>query len=96
MEKRATRLTDLPNIGKAIASDLASIGIQTPVQLEERDPLAIFEELASVMGRRQDPCVLYTLLAVRQFLNGGPALPWWEFTAEGRSLLATSRGTGKP
>ena len=87
MSSRPLRLTDLPNIGKAIAADLMRLGVTSPEQLRERDPLAIFRELADVMGRRHDPCVLYTLLAARAFLDRGEERPWWEFTAEGQRLL---------
>jgi hypothetical protein len=94
MNATSERLTDLPNIGKATASDLVAIGIRSPGQLAGRDPLAVFHELAAVMGQRHDPCVLYMLLSVKQFLNGGPALPWWAFTAEGRKLLRQDRPGG--
>lgn len=90
-------LIDLPNIGKSIAADLARIGIQTPAHLQERDPLTTFWELAGVMGKRHDPCVLYTLLAVKAYLDTGESKPWWSFTAAGKSLLATPhvlRGSG--
>jgi DNA transformation protein len=80
-------LEDLPNIGKAIAADLRAIGILYPQQLAERDPLGLFNELAVVMGQRHDPCVLYTLLAVKHFLESGVPLPWWQFTAQGKELL---------
>jgi DNA transformation protein len=86
METKARQLTDLPNIGKAMAADLMAIGIHAPSQLAYRDPMAVFRELAPVMGHRHDPCVLYTLLAVKQYLNGGPAMPWWKFAPEGRKL----------
>ena len=79
----------MPNIGKAIAKDLMSIGIHSPRQLAGRDPLAIFNELAVVMGHRPDPCVLYTLMSVKHFLDKGQVLPWWKFTAEGKKLLTT-------
>jgi hypothetical protein len=44
------------------------------------DPIAIFEALRMPMGQRHDPCVLDTFLAAKDFMNGGPALPWWHFT----------------
>ena len=88
MDKTVKLLTDLPNIGKATASDLMSIGIHSPGELANLDPLATFRALAAVMGHRHDPCVLYMLMAVHQYLNGGPAMPWWKFASEGRSLLA--------
>ena len=40
------------------------------------------------MGRRHDPCVLYTLMAARHFMESGEALPWWQFTEQGKKLLS--------
>jgi DNA transformation protein len=77
-----TRLEDLPNIGKAIAADLRSLGVDTPAQLAELDPLTTFECLATIMGTRHDPCVLYTLMAVSHFQKSGEVQPWWRFTAQ--------------
>jgi DNA transformation protein len=62
--------------------------------LQEREPLAVFQDLADVMGRRHDPCVLYTLLAARAFLDKGEERPWWEFTAEGKRLLKQASNQG--
>lgn len=80
-------LEAIPNIGKAIAADLRCIGILTPAQLAEREPLATYRALAGSMGQRHDPCILYTLIAADHFLRHGEAIPWWKFTAEGRKLL---------
>ena len=77
-------LTDLPNIGKAIAADLKKIGINSSSDIEKRNPLSIFEELRTVMGKRHDPCVYYTLLSVKHFLRTGESLPWWKFTEQGK------------
>jgi len=85
--EQARELEALPNIGKAIAADLRAAGITHPRQLLELAPLTVYVRLAGVMAERHDPCVLYTLLAARHFLDSGEARPWWEFTAEGRSLL---------
>jgi len=82
-------LEDLSNIGKAIAADLRRVGIRWPAQLARRDPLVLFRALAKGMGRRHDPCVLYTLLAAKHFLRCGEVLPWWHFTVAGRKLLAS-------
>lgn len=83
----ATRLEDLPNIGKSIANDLRSLGIHTPGELASRIPLDVFLELGAVMGKRHDPCVFYTLLAAEHFLKSSEPLPWWHFTAEGKRIL---------
>jgi len=85
--EQARELEELPNIGKAIAADLRAAGITAPRQLAELEPLAVYVRLAGVMAERHDPCVLYTLLAARHFLDSGQGRPWWEFTAEGRRLL---------
>jgi len=85
--EQARELEELPNIGKAIAADLRAVGITEPSQLAEAEPLSVYTRLAGVMAERHDPCVLYTLLAARHFLDGGQARPWWEFAAQGRRLL---------
>lgn len=83
----ATRLEDLPNIGKSIANDLRSLGIHTPGELAGRAPLDVFLQLGAPMGKRHDPCVFYTLLAAEHFLKTSEPLPWWQFTAQGKRLL---------
>ena len=81
------RLEDLPNIGKSIAADLRGIGIVQPAQLADREPLAVFQQLAEMMWHRLDQCVLYTLISVKHYLQGAEARPWWHYTAEGKKLL---------
>lgn len=82
------RLEDLPNIGPSIAADLRGIGILEPAQLATRDPLAVYLALGPRMEHRHDPCVLYTLMAARHFLDTGDVVRWWTFTAAGKRLLA--------
>jgi DNA transformation protein len=73
-------LMDIPNIGKSIAQDLRGLGVNTPADVAAMDPMAMYEALRTPMGQRHDPCVLDTFLAARDFMNGGPVLPWWHFT----------------
>jgi Pathogenicity locus len=89
--KMLTKLTDLPNIGNAIAADLIAIGICSPADLDGQNLLKIFNELKTVMGHRHDPCVYYTLLSVKHFMQTGESLPWWNFTAKGKSDLALNK-----
>jgi hypothetical protein len=89
--KMLSKLTDLPNIGNAIAADLLAVGINSPDDLKSNDPLKIFNELKNVMGHRHDPCVYYTLLSAKHFMQTGESLPWWKFTAEGRADLALKK-----
>lgn len=83
-----TKLEDIPNIGRSIAADLRCIGILQPRQLLDHTPLALYRHLACPMGKRLDPCVLYTLLAARHYLETGEAVPWWKFTEDGKQLLS--------
>ena len=83
----ARTLESLPNIGSSIANDLRGIGIETPQQLAKSDPLKLYLQLGSAMGQRHDPCVLYTLLAAKHFMQSGESVKWWEFTNEGKKLL---------
>jgi hypothetical protein len=83
----ARTLTDIPNIGASIAADLRAAGISTPADVRHMDALAIYEALRDPMGRRHDPCVLDVFMAARDFMNGGPAQPWWRFTAQRKTLL---------
>jgi len=39
--------------------------------------------------------VLYTLIAVKHFLKHGEAVPWWNFTAEGKDLLKSSKNKAR-
>lgn len=85
---RTNQLEDIPNIGKSIASDLRSLGILSPQQLATRDPFKTYLALSDSMGKRHDPCVLYTLLAARHYLESGESISWWKFTAQGKKMLA--------
>ncbi|MEQ1532273.1 MAG: helix-hairpin-helix domain-containing protein [Sideroxydans sp.] len=85
------RLEDIPNIGKSIADDLRSLGIHTPQELATRDPLQTYLSLSNSMGKRHDPCVLYTLMAAQHFLENGESIAWWKFTDAGKALLLATR-----
>lgn len=83
---RLTRLEDLPNVGPAMARDLRRIGIHRPQDVRGRDPVELYQALCHLTGQRQDPCVLDVFMSVTRFMDGGPALPWWGFTAERKRL----------
>ena len=85
--EHAQVLTDIPNIGVSIAADLRALGICTPQDVRQMDPLATYERLRTPMGQRHDPCVLDTFLAAHDFMNGGAAQPWWKFTAQRKATL---------
>ena len=80
------RLEDLPNIGPAIAADLRALGIKQPQELAGHDALALYQALCRLSGKRQDPCVLDTFMAVTHFMRGAAPAPWWAYTAERKRL----------
>lgn len=79
--KTVTDLTELPNIGPAIAEDLHLLGILHPQDLIDENPYQLFKNLCRKTGVRHDPCVLDVFLAAVDYMEGGEAVPWWEFTA---------------
>ena len=87
--QRLHRFTDLPNIGPAGAADFQRIGYQTPRALTGADPPGLYHALCLATGTRQDPCVLDVFLSVIDFLDGAPARPWWEYTAQRKARNGT-------
>ena len=81
------QLEDIPNVGKAVADMLRRAGIATPDGLRGRDPYELYAELNAAAGIRHDPCLLDTFIAVSRFMAGGPAKPWWDYTAERKARL---------
>lgn len=76
----AKELTDLPNVGPAMARDLEQLGIRSPLDLKGRDPRALYDALCRRTGTRHDPCVLDVFAAVVDFAEGAPAKPWWAYS----------------
>ncbi|MCH2219105.1 MAG: helix-hairpin-helix domain-containing protein [Dechloromonas sp.] len=87
VRERVKTLTDLPNIGRAMAKDLHLLGINEPAQLKGRDPYALYGELCIATGQRQDPCVLDTFISITRFMGGDEARPWWAYTAERKATM---------
>ncbi len=77
-----TQLEQLPNIGPKLAADLRRIGIDMPQQLVRHDAFELYQRLTRITGKRQDPCVLDTFLAIIDFMRGAPPAPWWRYTGE--------------
>ena len=84
---RLTQLTDLPNVGPAIAKALEHIDIKSPQQLVGKDPVKLYDSLCSKRGVRQDPCVLDVLISITRFMAGEAPKAWWEYTAERKQML---------
>jgi len=88
---KVLRLDALPNIGKAIAEDLHSIGIHHPKQLIGMEPFRMYEDLCEATCKRHDPCVIDVFMSVVHFMEGGEPLPWWSFTQERKNHIAQQR-----
>src|SRR3546814_6601333 len=88
--ERVVQLTDLPNVGKAMAGDLRLLGIETPAQLRGQSPLQLYRRLSRITGTRQDPCVLDVFMAITGFMNGEPPRPWWAYTDRKSTRLNSS------
>ena len=76
----------LPNVGPAMASDLRAIGLSHPRELAHRDPFVLYHSLCAHTGKRQDPCVLDTFMAITDFMRGAKPAPWWAYTAQRKVL----------
>ena len=89
---RRSDLLELANVGPAVARYLEGVGITHTSQLAGRDPVEIYEEMCAVSGRRRDPCLLDTVMSAVEQADGGPARPWWHYTAQRKRLLSGASG----
>ena len=75
-------LTDLPNIGEAMAADFRLMGYKTPEQLTGCDGYQLYRRLCELTQIRHDPCVLDIFLSVADFMAGNPPKLWWHYTEQ--------------
>lgn len=74
-------LTDLMNVGRAVAGYFQRAGITQISELAGRDPVEIYEDMCEADGERLDPCLLDTVMSAVDQADGKPARPWWSYTA---------------
>jgi hypothetical protein len=89
---RVVALTDLPNIGKAGAEDLALLGIREPSQLVGKCPFEMYEMLCEKTATHHDPCVIDVFISITRFMNGEEPRAWWNFTAERKQMSIRRAG----
>jgi hypothetical protein len=82
VRERVRKLTDLPNIGPAMARDLSLLGFAEPGQLAGQDARELYDRLCTLTANRHDPCVLDVFMSVTGFMAGDNARPWWDYTVE--------------
>ena len=79
-------LEQLPNVGPAMAADLRALGILSPAHLHGLDAYELYRALERQTGKRQDPCVLDTFMAIVDFIAGAEPRPWWAYPPERKRL----------
>ena len=68
-----SKMTDLPNIGKAISADLERIGLTHPKQLIGKDAYELHKLLCAELGRKADYCIIDAFLSAIAYMQGGEA-----------------------
>ncbi|MER6808885.1 helix-hairpin-helix domain-containing protein [Spirillospora sp. NPDC000708] len=86
-------LTDLVNVGRAVAGYFARVGITRSAQLTGRDPIELYEQMSAACGEALDPCLLDTIMSAVDQAEGRPARPWWHYPPERKRLLTPTRPT---
>jgi hypothetical protein len=83
MVKISDELQAIPGVGKSIAADLRSLGIEQIKDLRSKDPELMYEQLMSNVGAHVDRCVLYVFRCAVYFAeNDNPEpekLKWWNW-----------------
>ncbi|MEU4824882.1 helix-hairpin-helix domain-containing protein [Actinomadura sp. NPDC023710] len=87
----SSELSELTNVGPAVAAYFGRIGITAVAQLEGQDPVELYERMSAACGRRLDPCLLDTVMSAVDQADGKPARHWWHYTPERKRLLAGTR-----
>ncbi|MFD0683992.1 helix-hairpin-helix domain-containing protein [Actinomadura fibrosa] len=83
-------LTELVNVGRAVAGYFERIGITRSAQLTGRDPIELYERMSAACGEALDPCLLDTIMSAVDQAEGRPARPWWHYTPERKRLLTAT------
>ena len=85
---KLNKLSDLPNVGKAVAEDLALLGITQPQDLAGQDAYEMYDRLCSLTATRHDPCMIDIFLSLVDFMQGNEPKLWWHFTEQRKGVLS--------
>jgi hypothetical protein len=80
---------DIPNVGKAIEKDFILMGLKQPLDLANKDPYQMYQALCEITQQRHDPCVIDVFISAVDYMNGGPARKWWEFTQQRKEKMGS-------
>lgn len=93
--RRDDELQVIPGIGPSLAADLRDLGIRRVADLTRRDPERMYQQLNTLRGIRQDPCVLYVFRCAVYFARTprprSELLKWWNW----KDRTLTGRSDGK-
>lgn len=81
--QQATKLTDIPGVGKSIAADLTRLGYTKPSDLKGENPQAMYERHMTEVGSYVDRCVLYVFRGAVYYASTPQPEPekllWWNW-----------------
>jgi len=76
-------LQAIPGVGRSIAADLRSLGINEVKDLRNKDPEILYEQLMDNVGNHVDRCVLYVFRCAVYFAEHDEPDPeklkWWSW-----------------
>jgi hypothetical protein len=89
MRRKYEGLETIPGVGKKIAQDLRSIGIDRPSCLKGKNPEFLYKKLCKRQGKHIDRCMLYVFRCAVYYASHerhDPALlKWWHWKDLARS-----------
>ncbi len=83
--KTIKELTEIPGVGKSIATDLYNIGIRHVDDLKGKDPQLLYEQSNKFAACVQDKCLLYVFRCAVYFAQtpahqrDSEKLKWWNW-----------------
>ncbi|MCW8986027.1 MAG: helix-hairpin-helix domain-containing protein [Gammaproteobacteria bacterium] len=83
-------LQDIPNVGKSTEKYLHILGIYEPIQLAGQDPFKLYNDFYDITKKKHDPCLIDVFISAVNYMEGGAAKKWWEFTAERKIKQGTT------
>lgn len=90
----ASKLEDIPNVGKVCAGLLRVCGIEKPDQLKDADPLFLYDKICQLTRKTHPVRLLDVLISAVSFANGRAPQHWSEFSHQRDTLM--NRGIRQP
>ena len=81
------KFQQIPNVGKATEKDFMKLGIFHPLELVDKDPYKMYQDLCLISNQKHDPCVIDVFISAVRYMQGEPARKWWEYSQERKNRL---------